>query len=228
MTEAALRRVRVWDRPTRLVHWSLLLLVALSWWTAANDHLTWHVLSGLFILGLTLFRLIWGVLGSETARFASFLRGPRTVLAYAATLFDRVRPSAIRVGHNPLGGWSAMLLLLLLLIQACFGLFSVDIDGFDAGPLAALISFENARWAAHWHHRIFTLLLALIALHVAAVAFYLAVRHDNLVAPMLSGDKAVPATITAPRQGTDRLAALCALAAGAVVVVVSRLPQILR
>jgi cytochrome b len=197
MTEAALRRVRVWDRPTRLVHWSLLLLVALSWWTAANDHLTWHVLSGLFILGLTLFRLIWGVLGSETARFASFLRGPRTVLAYAATLFDRVRPSAIRVGHNPLGGWSAMLLLLLLLIQACFGLFSVDIDGFDAGPLAALISFENARWAAHWHHR-------------------------------MSGDKAVPATITAPRQGTDRLAALCALAAGAVVVVVSRLPQILR
>lgn len=121
-----------------------------------------------------------------------------------------------------------MLLLSLLLVQACFGLFSVDIDGFDAGPLAALVSFEHGRWAAQWHHRTFTLLLALIALHVAAVAFYFAVRRDNLLVPMLSGDKTVPATIAAPRQATVRLAALCALAAIAVVLVVSRLPQILR
>src|SRR5271167_4026225 len=122
------RRAVVWDLPVRATHWLVAVLIPFSWWSATNDHLPWHRLSGYTILGLLVFRLLWGFCGSPTARFDQFLRGPRGVMAY-------VRGEAAPVvGHNPLGGWSVVAMLAVLAGQIGLGLFSVDEDSIEAGP----------------------------------------------------------------------------------------------
>ncbi|MGH7016191.1 MAG: cytochrome b/b6 domain-containing protein [Caulobacteraceae bacterium] len=182
----------IWDLPTRIFHWSIVVLIPFSWWSATSGHLPWHRLSGYTILGLIAFRLIWGVIGSETARFSRFLRGPAAAHAY---LTGRLRPV---VGHNPLAGWSVAAMLVVLFVQVGLGLFSVDEDGFQAGPLDKFVSFDTGRKIAHLHHLNFYLLLALIALHLSAVAIY-AVRGRNLVSPMITGIGSVPLGEVAPR-----------------------------
>ena len=180
-------RVALWDLPTRIVHWALVLLIPFSWWSAEEHHMDWHRLSGYVILGLLTFRLIWGLVGSSSARFASFVRGPRDVVAYARGLGGAV------LGHNPIGGWNVVALLTLLVGQVGLGLFAVDIDGLESGPLSHWVSFEAGRTAAEWHEGAFKLLQVLIGLHIAAVLFYLFVRRDNLIAAMFSGVKTVDA-----------------------------------
>ena len=177
---AVIRRARVWDLPVRLTHWLLAILIPFSWWSAMNDHLPWHRLSGYTILGLLVFRLIWGVVGSPTARFGQFLRGPRGVIAY---LGGRAGPV---VGHNPLGGWSVVAMLAVLAAQVGLGLFSVDEDSVEAGPLSKFASFDTSWAIAHLHAQLFWVVLGLIGLHIAAIAVY-AVRRRNLVAPMITG-----------------------------------------
>ena len=179
---------KVWDAPTRLFHWLLTLLVALSWWTAEEREMELHRWSGYLIVGLIVFRLYWGFAGPETARFARFVKGPRVTLAYAFSIF-RPRYSA-GYGHNPLGALSVVAILLALVAQTGFGLFAVDTDGLESGPLARFVSYETAEIAADWHEATFNLLLILIGLHVAAVAFYLAVKRINLVGPMITGRRA--------------------------------------
>jgi cytochrome b len=174
-------RVPVWDRPVRIVHWLIVLHVPILWWTADNDLMEQHRAAGYAVLGLIVFRLVWGFIGSSTARFSNFVKGPRQVLAY---LRGRA-PDAI--GHNPLGGWSVVAMLALLAAQVTLGLFAIDVDAMEAGPLSAYVSFDAARWAADLHADLFDLLLVLIGLHVAAILFYAAVRKRNLVGPMLSG-----------------------------------------
>jgi len=179
-------RQRVWDVPLRMVHWTIVILIATSWWTAEQGMLDWHRLSGYLILALLLFRLLWGVLGSTTARFASFVRGPAAVISYVRrSVFTRT-PNVV-TGHNPIGGWSAVVMLSALLTQAILGLFAVDIDGLESGPLASHVSFDAGRLAAETHAMLFNILLALIALHVAAVLFYLIVKRTNLLLPMILG-----------------------------------------
>ncbi|HEY5204143.1 MAG TPA: cytochrome b/b6 domain-containing protein, partial [Roseiarcus sp.] len=114
------RSAKVWDAPTRIVHWLLAALIPFSWWSAHNDHLPWHRLSGYSILGLLAFRVIWGFVGSSTARFRQFLSGPGQVRAY---LGGRLGPI---VGHNPLGGWSVLAMLTAIAVQVGLGLFSID------------------------------------------------------------------------------------------------------
>jgi cytochrome b len=181
----------LWDLPTRLFHWALPVLVAFSWWAAKSDHLPWHRLSGYTLLGLLVFRLVWGFVGSPTARFASFVRGPREVIAYVR------RGRRAVLGHTPLGGWSVVALLSVLAGQVALGLFSVDEDALEAGPLSHLVSFDVGRAIAHLHHRLFWVLLGLIGLHLVAVAVY-AVRGRNLVRPMITGRAEGPAPPTAP------------------------------
>lgn len=181
-------RVVLWDLPTRVVHWALVLLIPFSWWSAEEHHMDWHRLSGYVIVGLLVFRLIWGLVGSSSARFADFVRGPSAVVAYA-----RGQGGAV-LGHNPMGGWSVVALLALLVTQVSLGLFAVDIDGLESGPLSHWVSFDAGRTAAEWHEGAFKLLQVLIALHIAAVLFYLFVRRDNLVAAMFSGAKIVETT----------------------------------
>lgn len=183
MTAKRDRRL-VWDWPTRAFHWLLIVLLGLSWWSGETDNMEWHYRSGYAITGLLIFRLIWGFVGTPTARFAQFVKGPATVLAY-------VRSKGWNgVGHNPAGGWSVLLLLALLLAQVGFGLFAVDVDGFESGPLSYLVSFEAGRAAARWHEVTFKALQVVVAFHVIAVLFYLIVKRANLIWPMISGRRA--------------------------------------
>lgn len=183
ITENAKVRVRVWDGPTRIAHWLMVGLFGLSWWTGETGRLQWHRWSGYVLLGVLVFRICWGFVGSSTARFAQFLRGPRAIVDYLRGRW------ALAPGHNPLGALSVLVLLLLLLAQIVLGLFAVDIDGIESGPLAVHVSFETGRICARWHHRVFTALEGFVALHVVAVAYYLLVKKDNLVGAMFSGKR---------------------------------------
>ena len=190
------RRVRIWDLPTRLFHWLIVALFGFSWWTAANDHLDWHKASGYGILTLVLFRIYWGVAGSTTSRFADFIRGPRSLFGYCAKLLRRSGTPTF--GHNPMGGWSVVVLLALLLGQAVLGLFAVDVDGLDPGPFGNLVSFDMGRRIAHWHGKLFNILLVFTGLHVLAIAFYRLYRRENLISAMIVGTKRVSADVPAP------------------------------
>ncbi len=172
--------VRVWDAPVRVVHWAIVVLFAFSWWSAENRLMDWHVRSGLTVIALLVFRLIWGFVGGSTARFARFVRGPRAVAAY-------LRSGGAHAGHSPLGAYSVVVLLAVLLVQVGSGLFAVDVDGIDSGPLSFLVSFDAGRSAAAVHEISFNLLLGLIALHIAAVLFYVLVRKQPLVRRMITG-----------------------------------------
>lgn len=201
------KRVLVWDWLTRAVHWLIAALILFAWWTYKTDHMQWHRYAGYAVLALLACRLSWGVFGSETARFSHFVRGPPSIWRYVSGR----APSAL--GHNPLGGLSVGALLALVAVQASLGLFSADEEGLESGPLADSISFDSAQAAEHWHGILFNVLLGLIALHIAAILFYL-LRGNNLIGPMIGGSKVVPADIAAPKQAS-LLRAFIALALGA-------------
>lgn len=184
--DAMPRDERVWDLPVRICHWLLVLLVPAAWASAEFGDVakTQHEIVGLTLLGVVLFRLVWGLVGSRTARFASFVRGPKAILAYARGLFSKEAEPV--VGHNPLGALSVLALLAALLAQAGTGLFTDD-DVLAQGPLRHLVSYDTARALTSIHHTIFDGLLALITLHLLAVLFYALVRRQNLVGPMITG-----------------------------------------
>jgi cytochrome b len=187
MAEAApeMVRAKLWDRPTRLSHWLIVAFFAASWITAELRQMEWHRWSGYAMLGVVIFRLYWGVAGGDSARFASFLKGPRATLAYAKTLPDRNSPGV--PGHNPVGAWSVVAMLAILLAHCAFGLFAVDIDGLESGPLSHLVDFDTGRTFAGFHELSFRALYILAGLHVAAVAFYLVYKRQNLVGAMITG-----------------------------------------
>lgn len=210
-------RVALWDLPTRVVHWSLVVLIPFSWWSAENHDLERHRWSGYAILGLLVFRLIWGFVGSSTSRFAGFLRGPRAVLAYARGSGEKV------LGHNPMGGWSVVALLTLLVAQVGLGLFASDDDGLETGPLNHLVSFAAAETITELHEIMFNVLVGFIALHIATVLFYQFVRRDNLIAPMLGGSKPLDAEPAArPTMARPLVAVVAAIVAFAVMAWISK------
>jgi len=172
----------IWDWPTRAFHWLIALLMPALWWTAEEHELELHLLLGQVALGLVLFRIFWGLIGSSTARFASFVRGPRAILAY-------LRGGKAGIGHNPLGALSVLVLLFLLVNVIGLGLFASDEDGIQPGPLSHLIDFDSARILAERHEQVFWILVGFVALHVAAILFYLLGKRDNLVAPMITGGR---------------------------------------
>jgi len=194
-------KVPVWDVPLRIFHWLLVVLLAASWWTAENGQLQYHRYSGYTLLGLLVFRIYWGFAGSTTARFSHFMRSPVAALKYlgtAARTHADARPPGQNpmghnpmgqgpMGHNPAGGWSVLVMLGLLVTQVGLGLVAVDVDGLESGPLSHLVSFETGRSCAELHELVFNLLLAMIALHLLAVLFYLFFRHENLITPMITG-----------------------------------------
>ncbi|MDI1295710.1 MAG: cytochrome b/b6 domain-containing protein [bacterium] len=186
---------RIWDAPIRLFHWLLVALLAFSWWSGENHEMEWHRLSGYGILGLLIFRIYWGFVGGRTARFAQFLRGPRVALAYIRSLGTSTYDAA--PGHNPVGGWSVLLMLVTLLVMVGAGLFAVDVDGLESGPLADYVSFDQGRLASDVHGIVFNFILALVALHVLAIFAYLLILRTNLISPMIHGRRRVktPATI---------------------------------
>lgn len=190
-------RIKLWDAPVRLVHWAIVVLIPALWWSAESSDMTLHKQLGHVTLALVVFRIFWGFAGSSTARFASFLKGPRAVATYASSLFGK--EGAVVVGHNPLGGWSAALLLLLLAVQTGVGLFAQDVNGIESGPLSHLVSYDTADAARGLHHLLFNVLLGFIALHLAAILFYTVVKRDNLISPMVTGQKVMVSAVPQPR-----------------------------
>jgi len=178
---------RVWDPALRAFHWALTGFVTASWVLGefGPGIMTWHFYSGYAIGGLLLFRLLWGVIGPETARFASFLRGPGTVVAYVRTL-GRREPSRWP-GHNPLGGWAVAAMLLLLALQVVTGLFADPEDFINQGPLAPLVPRDWRLAASGYHKTGASLILGLVVLHVAAILFYRVWKKEDLVTPMITG-----------------------------------------
>ncbi len=224
MSDAARITVRVWDVPTRIFHWTLAALVITSVITGQFDSilgpatLEWHRRSGLAILGLLLFRILWGFVGGTHARFASFLRGPREVVGYAKALVSG-REAGEPAGHNPLGGWSVAAMLSALLLQAGSGLFLVQEDyGFE-GPLARHVSRAATERLATIHEANFYVIAALVALHVAAVVYYTVAKRQDLIGAMLTGRKRLAAGRTAEesRGGGPVVAAAVAFAAAAAI-----------
>jgi cytochrome b len=179
-------QVRVWDAPTRLFHWTIVVLVFLSWLSADQGYMRVHLWSGLTLLALLLFRLAWGLLGSSTSRFNDFLHPPRKVITYLRTQAHGGR--LLHAGHNPAGGLMVVALLAVLLAQVATGLFANDGLKFS-GPLALLVSDDASDRLTRIHGIIFNVILVLIWLHIVAVGFYHFVKGDNLVGPMLSGRK---------------------------------------
>jgi cytochrome b len=199
-------RVQVWDLPLRLFHWSLVILVAFAWWTWKTDRMEWHRYAGYAVIALLVFRLYWGVFGSATARFANFVRGPGAVWRYIRGRGDAT------FGHNPLGALSVLALLAALIAQSVTGLYALDDEGLESGPLADTVASDTAQQMERWHGLAFDALLALIALHVLAILFYL-LRGDNLLGPMIGGRKRVPSPST-PLAPTPVRASLFSLAIG--------------
>ncbi|HET7085487.1 MAG TPA: cytochrome b/b6 domain-containing protein [Rhizomicrobium sp.] len=178
--------VRVWDIPVRLFHWSMVLLLCLSWFSADQGYMRVHLVSGLTLLALLLFRIAWGLVGSTTARFSNFLHPPRRVVGYLKGLAGGER--IFHAGHNPAGGLMVLALIAVLLAQVATGLFANDGVQFH-GPLALLVSEDISTRLTDIHGLIFDLLLILVWCHVVAVGFYLLVKGDNLVWPMITGKK---------------------------------------
>ena len=180
--------IRVWDIPTRLFHWLLVALVVFSFATGkiGGDALRYHEWSGFAIIVLVVFRLVWGFMGGQQSRFVTFVRGPASVIRYASSL---LRKDSLRhLGHNPLGGWSIIAMLVSLCIQAATGLFAND-DILFEGPLYHLVSKKTSDWLTGMHHLNQKVLLVLVGIHICAVLFYLVAKRDNLIKPMITGTK---------------------------------------
>jgi cytochrome b len=211
-TSSATVAVRVWDLPTRLFHWALALCVLGLYVSGqiGGNAMDWHMRLGLLTGALLVFRVLWGLVGGRWSRFASFVRSPGTVLRY---LRGEAVPHA-EVGHNPLGAFSVLGLLGLLMLQVATGLVADD-EIATTGPLNRFVSSAWAGRATSWHADIGQLILiGLIVLHVAAIVYYLRRKQLNLVRPMLTGDKALPAGTPASRDSlATRLLALLLLLA---------------
>jgi len=199
------RPVRVWDFPTRAFHWLTVVLVAGAWLTHRLNWIDLHVRLGETLLALLLFRVLWGCFGSETARFRSFVASPANACRHLRHVLRR--ESDTQVGHNAAGGWMVLLLLALLLVETLSGIYVYnEVD--DEGPLSAIVPAPVAN-AISWLHSFgWDLLFAAVVLHVCAIAVYAIAKRHNLIGPMLTGRKRLPASVRPPSRAPLWLAAL--------------------
>lgn len=210
--------MRVWDLPIRLFHWLLALLVVAAFVTMKAGFPALHPYVGLAILTLLLFRLAWGIVGSDTARFARFLASPAAALRHLRLI--GVREADTQLGHNPAGGWAVLAMLLVLAVQGATGLFAHTGHGTE-GPLAKYLDPATVDAVSAIHAGISKLVFGLVVLHVLAVAVYLTVKGQNLIRPMLTGKKRLPAATRAPRMASSLLALLLLIVAAAVAATVA-------
>lgn len=190
-SHTALRSALVWDGFVRAFHWSLVLLFvgAVATGKAGGEWIVWHMRFGYAILALVLFRILWGFAGGAYARWGSFLSGPGAAIAFIKRLFAR-GPAHV-IGHNPVGGWMVLVLLLLLAAQGVMGLFSND-EIATTGPLYRYVSEETSIRLMKWHRQAGDILLILTGIHIAAVIFHVVVKKEGIVSAMFSGRKALP------------------------------------
>ncbi|MBX3685736.1 MAG: cytochrome b/b6 domain-containing protein [Rhodocyclaceae bacterium] len=203
------KKVRIWDLPTRIFHWALFLLVtaAIVSVKIGGNAMVWHGRIGVAIVGLLVFRIVWGLVGSTYARFAHFVRGPGAIRAY---LQGRWRG----VGHNPLGALSVLALLGLLAFQVSTGLFSNDDIAFN-GPLYPLVDKDTSDWLSGLHNQAEWFIYGLVGLHIAAILYYVRFKKDDIVKPMITGEKAINEPGVESARGGGVLAFVLALAIAA-------------
>ncbi len=214
--------IRIWDLPTRTFHWLLALLVVASIVSArlGGGAMTWHLRFGYAIFTLLAFRLIWGFVGGHWSRFGAFFYAPSTSLRYLRG--GSLPHEHHHVGHNPLGAWSVFALLGVLAVQVATGLVADD-EIATNGPLLKYVSSATSSVASRWHKNFGQwIIITLIVVHIGAILFYAVRRRQNLVGPMLHGDKLLTADVPAALDNTRSralalaLAALCALGVAAV------------
>lgn len=179
---------KVWDLPVRITHWLLVVGIAGSYLTneLGIEYFRYHLWFGYAVVVLVIFRILWGIVGTRHARFASFIRGPVSTWRYAREALRGRLPST--PGHNPLGAWMVLLLLAALLAQALTGLFAND-EIFNTGPLYGYISDDLSLALTSWHRRLFDWILIAVALHVLAVLGHRLFAGQDLVGPMFTGRK---------------------------------------
>lgn len=205
-----MKRIKLWDLPTRVFHWLLALSVIGAFVTQkiGGNAMVWHGRLGLLVLGLLVFRIIWGFAGSTYARFTQFVRGPAAIKAY-------LRGEWKGVGHNPLGALSVLGLLAVLVTLVATGIFANDDIAFE-GPLYALVGKEFSDTLTGFHRLIEPVILLLVFAHLAAIAFYAHVKKDNLVKPMVRGWKDVEEGESASGGGPVAFVIALIIALGAV------------
>jgi cytochrome b len=231
MSQNASSKRLVWDLPLRLFHWLLVLSIAASWYTAEKSaegefleigenfygYAQIHFWVGYWTIGLLLFRLIWGFVGPRHARFSTFLKGPSATLAYLRSVRD---PAFVPPpGHNPLGGWSVVVLLAMVSAQAITGLFLIDNTEIYLAPYNPAVEPATASRLKAFHVANFDVLLWMIGLHILAVLFYLVVKKQNLIGAMVTGRK--PAEQVPPQEaiaGSQWIKALVVIAIAALLV----------
>jgi len=187
--------VRVWDLPTRVFHWLVVTLVVVAYVTSKLNWMDWHTRAGYTLLTLVLFRILWGFSGSDTAQFAHFLASPRAATQHLKHLF--LREPDRQVGHNAAGGWMVMVLLALLLGETLTGVYVIN-DVADEGPLTELTPAPIANAITALHGFFWDALLAAAVLHVLAILVYAIAKGHNLLWPMITGYKRLPASVPIP------------------------------
>lgn len=208
-----MNRSYVWDIWTRLFHWSLVVLISISMYTGfvgGFEEMDWHMYSGYAILGLLLFRIGWGLVGSRNARFTSFVRGPGAIIEY----LRNIRSQEPGVGHSPLAALSVLALLIAVLVQAVTGLFASD-DIFIEGPLVKLVSGDVSGQLTAIHDTNRWIIIGLVVLHLLAIAGYELLKKERLVWPMVTGYKQ---GVDAPPEQNRIVLALILIAVAAGVV----------
>ncbi|NQZ20668.1 MAG: cytochrome b/b6 domain-containing protein [Colwellia sp.] len=178
----------VWDLPLRVFHWLFAGTVIASWYTSDQDHdlIELHIQLGYFALGLIIFRLLWGVVGTKHARFISFVPKPKQLHHYIKNLKQNRAPASI--GHNPLGSLMVILMIMLISLQAISGLFIND-DIYSSGPYNAIVTKDIEQVMAFLHHHVFDYMIGAIALHLLAIFYYVRIKKETLIVPMITGRK---------------------------------------
>ncbi len=215
--------VKIWDWPVRLTHWSLALLLPAMYVTADNSEWGWHMRLGHVLLALIIFRVLWGLVGTDTARFSSFVKGPGAVLGYLRGEF----PHKEHKGHTPLGALAVLALLGLALAQVSMGLFAGDPFDGATGPLNPLVGVATADFLTETHEWFYWVVFGMIGLHITAVGLYGAFQAQNLIGPMVGGegDKALHVEDNSPAPWGRALACL-AVAAGVAFWIYSGAPPL--
>ena len=214
------RRLKVWDPWVRAFHWLLVVGLVLAWYSAEYGFgelgKTWHMRIGTAVLGLILFRVLWGLVGSQTARFSHFVKGPGRVLGYLKALRQR---DPTPIGHNPLGGWAVVVLLLLAAAQPITGLFASD-DILASGYLANDVPAAVQDAIGGWHKDLFWVLLGFVGLHIVVTIGYLPLKGENLVRWMVTGRRPAPASWREPWFATPVRAVACVVIAAGIALAI--------
>jgi cytochrome b len=211
-------RVVVWDLPTRLFHWLTVVLLLVLYVTERLNWMDLHIWAGYILLTLIIFRLIWGFVGSDTARFSRFMAPPRKAWHHLRRIFHR-EPD-IMVGHNPAGGWMVLVLLALLFLQSLSGIYTNN-DVANEGRWSEVVPAAISNAISDSHTWVWDVILAAVVMHVVAIATYAMVKKHNLLRPMVTGRKPLPETCVYPRIAKLWLAAVVLLIAAAITVVLA-------